>query len=204
MSYVVQTTWPRTQAPLQKAFHMGRSLGTILQTTNLKMREREREREGGWTSMPLCVACIYTRAHFTHVWCSLPVVWYWWHSLKCVEAHACRARGMNFMLPNVLCSWWVELVLSKVIILWARHKHVLGGMSALCVWNKCVVCKDQACEHSMCSTACGIYGGGALRALYPARISQSTWCVKRVCTVSYAWHELIKAKLMETYHNSIE
>lgn len=47
MSYVVQTTWPRTQAPLQKAFYMERSLGTILQTTNLKMREREREERVG-------------------------------------------------------------------------------------------------------------------------------------------------------------
>ena len=59
--------------------------------------------------------------------------------------------------------------------------------------------------------ACGIYGGGALcawsKSLYPASISQNSWCVEESGTVSCAWHECLrfdKDQLMENHHNSIE
>ena len=71
MSYIMQTTWPRTQAPLQKAFYMGRSLGTILQTTNLKMRERERERERkrerGWVGKHASLCSVHIHVHVSRM-----------------------------------------------------------------------------------------------------------------------------------------
>ena len=132
-------------------------------------------------------------------------------SLRCVEAHPYSAHRMNFMLPDVLCMHH-KLVVGRVSV---EQGYYPVSTSQMCVaWNECIMCVKQVrCVQGLILwafhvlTACGIYGGGAWsKPLYPAHISQNSWCVKRGCTVSCAWHEwmLKKTKLMETHHNSIE
>ena len=133
MSYVVQTTWPHTQAPLQKAFHMGGGLGTILQTTNLKMRERER----GWVGKhaSLCSVDIHTCTFYA-----------------CVVFLAC---GLILVTFSKVCGGPCMSCTGNEFYATQCSVHVMGGVSVeqghypvstsqTCVgWNECIMCVKQ-------------------------------------------------------------